>query len=183
MAYAGQTITNPISGETITFRRTAADTSGEYLEIDLELTADGHVPGAHVHPEQEERFEVLEGRMKFRMGMKTIVAETGDVVTVPKGKVHKFKNAGDGIARARVTGTPALKMEELFETTVALAEEGRNPHAGIPKPLHLALFIREYGREVRAPFPPVPVVRATTAPLAAMARRLRPRERSGGPDQ
>jgi quercetin dioxygenase-like cupin family protein len=179
MAYAGQTITNPISGETITFRRTAADTNGEYLEIDLELTADGHVPGAHVHPEQEERFEVLEGTMKFRMGMKTIVAEAGDVVTVPKGKVHKFKNAGDGVARARVTVTPALKMEELFETTVDLAKEGATLHTGMPKPLHLALFIREYAREVRAPFPPAPVVRATTAPLAAIARGRGHGERYG----
>jgi hypothetical protein len=29
MAYAGQTLDNPVSGERITFRRTAADTNGE----------------------------------------------------------------------------------------------------------------------------------------------------------
>ena len=64
----------------ITFRKTAADTNGEYLEIDLELAPDGHVPGKHVHPRQEERFEVLSGTMKFRMGLKTVVAGTGEVV-------------------------------------------------------------------------------------------------------
>ncbi|HEX2231985.1 MAG TPA: hypothetical protein VHG69_01325, partial [Thermoleophilaceae bacterium] len=73
MAYAGQVIENPVSGEKITFRKTAADTNGELLAIDLELSADGHVPGAHVHPNQEERFEVVSGRMKFRKGLKTIV--------------------------------------------------------------------------------------------------------------
>ena len=37
MAYTGPTLDNPISGERITFRKTAADTNGELLEIDLEL--------------------------------------------------------------------------------------------------------------------------------------------------
>src|SRR3954447_19248836 len=98
MAYAGQSITNPVSGERIEFIATARDTQGERLEFERELTPDGHVPGAHVHPEQEERFHVLEGTMKFRLGLRTIVAEPGEVVTVPPGRMHRFANAGDGPA-------------------------------------------------------------------------------------
>ena len=171
MAYAGQTIQNPVSGERIHFLRTAADTDGELLEFELELSADGHVPGAHVHPEQEERFHVLEGTMKFRLGMRTIVAGAGESVVVPAGRVHKFANGGDAPARARVEVVPALDMEQLLETTVELAHEGRVTRKGMPKPLHLALFVRRFEREVRAPFPPAWVVRATMAPLAALARR------------
>jgi quercetin dioxygenase-like cupin family protein len=171
MAYAGQTIENPVSGEKITFIQTSADTDGELLEIELELSADGAVPGAHIHPEQEERFEVVEGTMAFRMGMKKIVAGPGDVVTVPAGKVHAFKNAGEDTSKVRVQVRPALAMEQLFETTVALAEGGRTTSKGMPKPLDLALFVRQYQREVKAPFPPAPVVRAMLAPLAWMATR------------
>jgi quercetin dioxygenase-like cupin family protein len=176
MAYKGQVITNPVSGETIAFRQTSADTGGEYLEIDLFLTPDGHVPGAHVHPRQEERFEVLEGRMKFKLGLKTIVAEAGETVVVPAGRVHKFVNAGDEDVHARVTVTPALDMEDLFTTTVALAEQGRTNRKGMPKPLDLALFVERFDDEVRAPFPPAPVVKALMAPLRALARR---RDRRG----
>jgi quercetin dioxygenase-like cupin family protein len=171
MAYAGQTISNPVSGETITFVKTAADTNGELLEIDMTLDADGHVPGAHVHPEQEERFEVIAGTMEFRMGLKKIVARPGDVVTVPAGAVHRFRNGGDEEARVRVQVRPALKMEELFEDTVALAEEGKTNRKGMPKPVHLALFVGEYEREVRAPFPPAAVVKALMAPLAWYGRK------------
>jgi quercetin dioxygenase-like cupin family protein len=171
MAYTGQTIQNPVSGEKITFIQTSADTDGELLEIELELSPDGAVPGAHIHPEQEERFEVVEGTMAFRMGMKKIVAGPGEVVTVPAGKVHAFKNAGDETAKVRVQVRPALQMEKLFETTVALAEDGRTTGKGMPKPLDLALFVREFQREVKAPFPPAPVVRAMLAPLAWMATR------------
>ena len=74
MAFSGQIIHNPISGERIQFLRTAQDTEGALLEFELQLTPDGKVPGAHVHPEQEERFHVLEGTMKFKLGFKTIVA-------------------------------------------------------------------------------------------------------------
>ena len=179
MAYAGQLIHNPVSGETITFRKTAADTNGAMLEIDLELTPDGHVPGAHVHPEQEERFTVLEGTMKFRLGARKIVAGPGETVVVPAGRVHKFANAGDDVVKARVQVTPALKMEELFETTVELAEEGKTNGKGMPKPMHLALFVREYAREVRAPFPPAPVVGALMAPLAALGTKRGHAERYG----
>jgi quercetin dioxygenase-like cupin family protein len=171
MAYKGQVIENPVSGEKITFLQTSRDTGGEKLEIELELAPDGHVPGAHVHPEQEERFHVLEGTMKFRRGFRRIVAGPGETVVVPAGTVHQFSNAGDETARVRVEVTPALDMEELFETTVELALEGHTTSKGMPKPLHLALFVRRFEREVRAPFPPAAVVRALMAPLAALARR------------
>jgi quercetin dioxygenase-like cupin family protein len=170
MAYAGQIIQNPVSGERIEFLRTSADTDGELLELEVELSPDGKVPGAHVHPEQEERFHVLEGTMKFRLGMRTIVAEAGDSVIVPAGRVHKFSNAGDGPARARVEVVPALDMEELLSTTAELAHEGNVLRSGMPKPLHLALFVERFRREVRAPFPPAWMVRALLAPVAALAR-------------
>jgi quercetin dioxygenase-like cupin family protein len=171
MAYAGQVIENPLSGERITFRKTAADTGGELLEIDLELSPDGHVPGMHVHPIQEERFEVTDGPMRFKVGGWKVVARPGDVVVVPPGVRHKFANGGEESAAARVQVRPALRMEELFETTVALAEEGRTTRRGLPKPLDLALFVREFEREVQGAFPPVRMQRLTLAPLAWLARR------------
>jgi quercetin dioxygenase-like cupin family protein len=172
MAYAGQTIENPLSGERITFRKTAADTGGELLAIDLELAPGGRVPGGlHVHPEQEERFEVVRGRMRFRKGRKKIFAGPGDVVVVPPKTPHAFANAGQETALMRVDVRPALAMERLFETAVALAQEGRTLANGMPKPLDLALFVPEFEREVRAAFPPLWIQRITLAPLAWLARR------------
>jgi mannose-6-phosphate isomerase-like protein (cupin superfamily) len=171
MAFSGQVLDNPISGERITFRKTAADTDGRLLAIDLELSPNGHVPRAHVHPSQEERFEVVKGTMKFQRGVRIVTARAGDTVVVPPGTVHRFENAGDGRAHARVEVRPALRMEELFESAVALARAGRTTAGGTPHPLHLALFMREFDAEVRAPFVPAAVVRAAMAPLAWLARR------------
>ena len=61
-------------------------------------------------------------------------------------------------------------MEHLLETTVELALEGNVTRTGMPRPMHLALFVQRFRREVRAPFPPAWMVRALMAPLAALAR-------------
>lgn len=171
MAYAGQTLVNSVSGERITFRKTSAETDGEYLEIDVELTPDGAVPGMHVHPNQEERFEIISGSVRFRKGLRKIDAKAGDVVVVEPGKAHKFENNGEEGAAMRVRVTPALEMERLFETAIGLAQDGRVTKKGMPKPLDLALFVNEFKDEVRGPGSPGWVQRASLAPLAFIARR------------
>jgi mannose-6-phosphate isomerase-like protein (cupin superfamily) len=172
VAHPGQTLENPASGERITFRRTTAETNGELIAIDLELPADARVAGGlHLHPKQEERFEVVKGTMRFRMKRKGVVAGPGEVVVVPPGMPHDFANVGDETALVRVDIRPALKMERMFETAVALAQEGRTMMKGIPKPLDLALFTGEFEDEVQKAFPPRWVQRLTLAPLAWLARR------------
>jgi mannose-6-phosphate isomerase-like protein (cupin superfamily) len=171
MAYRGQILENPVSGERFVFHLTAGDTGGEVLGFELEVAPDGHVPGAHVHPTQEERFEVVSGVMKFRKGFRTVVAGPGDTVVVPPGTMHRFANAGSELAVMRVEVRPALNMEQLYETAVALAREGRTFRSGLPRPLDLALFMREFEAEVRAPLAPPGLVRAVTSPLAWLAAR------------
>ena len=61
-------------------------------------------------------------------------------------------------------------MEDLLTTTTELALEGNVMTSGMPKPLHLALFVSRFRREVRAPFPPAWMVRVLMSPLAAIAR-------------
>jgi hypothetical protein len=109
--------------------------------------------------------------MKFKKEMRTVMARAGDSVVVPPGTVHRFENSGDAPAHVRVEVRPALRMEELCEATVALAQEGRTTASGMPYPLELALFMREFEAEVRAPFAPAPLVRMVMAPLAWLARR------------
>ena len=168
----GQVLQNPASGERITIRRTAAETRGELLAIDLELPPRRRVPGGlHRHPRQEERFEVVRGTMGFRLGYDRIVAGPGEVVVVPAGVPHDFANAGPEVALVRVEVRPALAMERLFETAVTLAEQGRTFHNGIPRPLDLALMAREFEQEVQSALVPRWMQRMALAPLAWIAER------------
>jgi quercetin dioxygenase-like cupin family protein len=170
----GQTLANPVTGERFTFTHTAASTGGELLAFDFGLRPGGAVPIPHVHPIQTERFEVVAGRMRFRIGLRTRIAGPGDVVEVAPGVMHSFANAGDEEARLRVEVRPALAMEEMFAEVVALARAGRMTRRGLPRnPLELASLARRYDREAHAPLLSVGVQRALLAPLVFAARRPR----------
>lgn len=108
--------------------------------------------------------------MRFRVEREHVTAEPGEIVVVPPGVPHDFANDGDGAALVRVEIRPALRMEQLFETAVALAGQGRTMLGGIPKPLELALFTREFDQEVQAAVPPLWLQRLVLAPLAWVAR-------------
>jgi quercetin dioxygenase-like cupin family protein len=171
MAPDGHVIENPLSGERITIRRTAAQTDGSVLEWELTLAPGGRVPSSHAHPEQEECFTMLAGRMRFRVGHRRLTAGPGDTVRIPPGTVHHFANAGSQPARVAVQTRPALDMEDLLETAAAMARQQHAAARALPRPLDLALFMRDFEREVRAPYLPAGLVRAVTHPLAWLARR------------
>jgi mannose-6-phosphate isomerase-like protein (cupin superfamily) len=170
----GKTLENPVTGERFTFTHTAASTGGELLAFDLGLGVGGAVPIPHVHPIQTERFEVVEGRVRFRIGLRTRVAGPGDVVEVAPGVVHSFANAGEEDARLHVEVRPALAMEEMLAEVVAMAEAGRMTQRGLPRnPLDLAALARKYDQEAHAPLLSVGMQRLLLAPLVFSALRRR----------
>jgi quercetin dioxygenase-like cupin family protein len=175
MITPGQTLENPVTGERFTFIDTAASTGGELLSFELGLRPGGAVPVPHVHPIQTERFAVVAGRMRFRVGRHTVVAGPGEVVEIAPGVMHGFANDGDEEARVRVEVRPALRMEEMFADVVAMAGAGRMSRRGLPRNvLDLAMLARTYDREAHAPFLSVGLQRLLLAPLVALAR-TRPR--------
>ena len=174
MISPGETLENPVTGERFTFTQTAASTGGELLAFDFALRPGGAVPILHVHPIQTERFEVVDGRMTFRVGLRKLHAGPGDVVEVPPGVAHSFANAGEDEARLRVEGRPALAMEEMFSEVVAMAQAGRMNRRGMPRSvLELAVLARKYDQEAHAPLVSVRLQRLLLAPLVFLARHRR----------
>lgn len=170
-AAGGHVIENPLSGERITILASGASADGSVLDWELVLAPGGRVPSSHAHPEQEECFTVLDGRMRFRVGGRRITAGPGDTVLVPPGTVHHFANAGPRPARVAVQTWPALSMLELLETAAAMAQAQHAAARRLPSPVDLALFMRDFEREVRAPYLPAALVGAVVRPLAWLARR------------
>jgi quercetin dioxygenase-like cupin family protein len=174
MITPGQTLENPVTGERFTFTHTAATTNGELLAFDFALRPGGAVPIPHVHPIQTERFEVVSGTMRFRIGWRTRIVGPGEVVEVEPGVMHSFANAGDDEARLRVEVRPALAMEDMFAEVIAMAEAGRMTRRGMPRNVfELATLARKYDQEAHAPLMNVAVQRLLLAPLVLSARHPR----------
>jgi quercetin dioxygenase-like cupin family protein len=71
------------------------------------------MPPEHLHPSQAERFEVLEGSMRTKIGNEERVYEAGEVFEVPAGTPHQM--AAQGPTRTRWEVRPALRTAEFFE--------------------------------------------------------------------
>jgi len=54
MIRTGDSIANPVTGETVTFQQTSADSDGEVVIAEVMLEPGGSVAGVHVHPNQTE---------------------------------------------------------------------------------------------------------------------------------
>ncbi len=174
MIKPGDTLENPVTGERFTFTDTAASTDGELLAFELGLRPGGAVPVSHIHPIQTERFEVVTGRMRFRVGWRTVIAGPGEVVELEPDVRHSFANAGEEEARVRVEVRPALAMEQMFADVVAMARSGRMSRRGLPRHLlDFVLLARTYDQEAHGPFLSVGMQRLLLAPLVFAARRLR----------
>ena len=171
MIRTGTVIENPVTGERIVFRKTSRDTGGQAVVIETFLQPDAFVAAAHVHPSQEERFEVLRGVVGFKIGGEKIVAGPGRRITVPAGTPHKFWNAGDDEAQFVCEIRPALQFESLLETMFALAADGKTNRKGMPNLLRLAVIAHAHFDTVRLPFPPAIVQRMGLA-LGPPAGRL-----------
>ena len=172
MARQGDTIENPVTRERITFLETSRDTGGELLRLDLTVKPDGFLAGgAHTHPHQEERFEVLSGTLGVRVGRRKYKLGAGEVAVVPPGAIHGWWNEGNEGLHCIVELRPALDTEAVFETLFGLARDGKISKKGIPSLLQIIAFLDEYEDEVGIPRVPKWVQHAIVSRLAPLAHR------------
>lgn len=93
-------------GDHYTFLVTGEESGGAYFAMEA-LVPPGGGPPPHIHSREDETFYLLEGEIEFLLGEKTILADPGDFVNVPRGTVHRFLNVGTETARLVLTFTPA----------------------------------------------------------------------------
>ena len=168
LAPAGTVLHNPVTGE---YARVVAHTA-ERAVGELLAVPGGAVAGPHLHPAQEERFEVLEGTLGYRLGDHRGELRVGESVTVPAGEVHDWWNAGSGDLRALVTVQPPGRFAAMIGAVWGLAVVGRTNAKGMPGPVDAALLAEAFGDEIVFERPPRAVQRALAMTVAPIARRL-----------
>jgi mannose-6-phosphate isomerase-like protein (cupin superfamily) len=166
----------------------AAETGGELtrMEIRVKPGPGDWVGPDHFHPLQEERFEILAGSPIFRIDGAERPGKPGEVVTVPVGVSHIFRNGGAEELHMISEYRPGLKsVETFFATFFGLAADGRVNRRGRPPLLQSALTLWEVRDYFIVTRPPPVVQRLIFPPLAALPRlrgyRASYPEYGGGP--
>ena len=124
MAHPRQTITNPISGERITFVRT----DPELVEFDVVFRPLGAPGGAPHRHKPKETIEVEDGRLVgFVAGEGAVQGQAGETIVIPPRRLHFLVNPGPGAARAHVRVEPGMRFDEFLEAMFAVSRGHLKP--------------------------------------------------------
>jgi len=76
-------------GSKFTIKVLTSESNGNYTILDV-IHPSNVGPALHVHPKGPETFYIIEGDYEFILDSKSIMANPGDLVLVPKGVPHRF---------------------------------------------------------------------------------------------
>jgi len=168
MAKAGDVIENPITGERVTFLKTAGDTSGQLLQQDFIIQPQGFVVIPHIHPKQEERFKLLSGSLRMQVDGHEQTVHANEEIAVPASAAHAWWNDDDTEAHVIVEFRPALNSETLF----GLARDGKADAQARPNPFQFAVIAQTFKEEALPAASKDRLLLGTLGPLLAFIGRL-----------
>ena len=161
-------------GLRIKFLRTAADTGGELLEMEVEGCPRGFLSQQHVHGGQVERLEVVSGTLKVVIEGREHVLSQGQSIEVPAGAPHTQVPVGDGRGVVRIQVRPAGRTQAFLERLAELCREGKITRMGFPRPVAGAELVLEYGDTGHAAKPSLRVQRAIAGLVVGVAHPMAP---------
>ena len=147
---------------------------GDAMIVTIRVAPGGDVP-PHLHPSQEERWTVVEGDVRFKVGGRTIKHATpGEELVVAPTVRHSFKNVGRTDATLVAEVRPALEIEGFLRDSAALAREGAYDRRGLIKSpsaaVKVAALIERYEHVAVILWPPRFLQRYMLAPMLRRAR-------------
>ena len=166
----GEVWENPITRERATILELPTQNPEHRSVAELLALAGAKVVGEHRHPGITERFTVLDGELTVKCDGKISILRQGETATIAPNVWHDWWNASDRDARVRVEVTPDERFARMVETLFGLARLGHTDAKGIPDPLQLALFAREFSDVVVFRSPPPLVQSILFGALAPIAR-------------
>lgn len=137
---SGHRAENWLTGETMTFRVTSAESAGERIELELELRPGGAPGGAPHRHLPAERFHFTRGAVvAWIAGRRPRLARAGDVVEVPPQRWHFLLALRR--SHAHVLIRPGMRFDELLVTWAAVGRGDVRPATL----LRLVPLLREHG--------------------------------------
>ncbi len=157
MPKQGDKIINARSGQRMIFLQTGRETNGQLLEVESFNPRSTMREPIHIHPKQESSAKVISGKLHFLVNGREQIIGPGEKITIPAGTPHCFWNEDDVAAHSIQRFSPALHIDEFFESFFALANDNKLSDKGMPPFLQLPLMGLKHKDDIRVTSPPWPI--------------------------
>jgi quercetin dioxygenase-like cupin family protein len=115
---------------------------GSVAVFEFDVPAGARVPAAHSHDAYEETIYGLEGVLTWTVEGSQSEVGVGDVLCIPRGKVHRFDNPHRAGAKMLAIVSPGILGPDYFRETAAVINAAAG---GPPNPAALAEVMRRHG--------------------------------------
>jgi mannose-6-phosphate isomerase-like protein (cupin superfamily) len=123
----------------------AADSGGEFVEMEFTLPSGSVSPPPHVHIGLTEEYEVIEGNFDVMVDSEWTALTPGQSASVPPATLHTFKNRSGATVRVRNVHRPAAHFEDYIEHIYRLTRARGIKGARDPRlPIYLSMLMLEY---------------------------------------
>jgi len=114
-----KTLEQRASGDQLIILVDTKESRGELFRFEYVARAATAPPPDHVHRQQEERIEVLEGKVSCRIAGKESELGPGETLTIPAGVYHAVWNSDSAGSRSIGEFRPAMNTQDIFERSFA----------------------------------------------------------------
>lgn len=151
MSITNRTVTNTVTGETITFLETSAETGGVRVVAQIRV-----IPGGSVIPHSHrvsESFECLDGSFITHLAGKETEFTPGQRMLAEPYVMHGFRNDTAQPATLKVTVTPAGDLDRVLRTLSGLSRDGLLVPGKPPRPAFAMASLAWRSRYYQPPLP------------------------------
>jgi quercetin dioxygenase-like cupin family protein len=123
----------------------AADSGGEFVEMQFTLPPGSVSPPPHIHQNVTEEYEVLEGEFDVMSAGVWTTLLPGQSASIPPATLHTFKNRSGRTVRVRNIHRPPARFENYIEHIHRLTRARGIAGARDPRlPIYLSMLMLEY---------------------------------------
>jgi quercetin dioxygenase-like cupin family protein len=139
-----------LNGTEFIITRKAGETEGAFLEMEMNIVPGDSATPVHIHPAQEEEYHVITGTFDVNLDGMWQQHSTGDIITIPAGVPHTFRNSSAKHVKVLNFHKPALSFEQYIRTLGRLIMEEKIQEGKFTSMIYVSLLWKKHNDTIRA---------------------------------
>lgn len=138
------------NGTEFIIKRNTDSADGDFLEMEITIAPGDSAIPVHVHPKQEEEYQVISGTFDVNLNGMWQQHSAGDIIIVPAGVPHTIRNSSAKPVKILNYHKPSLNFEQYIRTLGRLVMHGKIKDDNFTSMVYISMLWKQYNDTIRA---------------------------------